>query len=149
VPAQAETPVLALRRQSARQVLSVEHHHSANTARRELRGGGEARRPGPDHRDLHIHDTGAAHAPLRSKDMICPAVISDSGPRFVTAPTAAWPSRERISRSAAVQKYAWHRPAVAHVRFFTPSRVRAGTGLCSASTISPSLTVSQRQTMRP
>lgn len=58
-------------------------------------------------------------------------------------------SLDRISITLGEQKPDWQRPIPARVRRFTPSRDFAPKGLRTAFTISPSVTISQRQITLP
>jgi len=55
----------------------------------------------------------------------------------------------RISKTRGVQKPPWQRPVPGRTRRLTPSTVRAPAGRRMASMISASVTVSQRQIIRP
>ncbi|MPN33206.1 hypothetical protein SDC9_180690 [bioreactor metagenome] len=58
-------------------------------------------------------------------------------------------SRAKISSTRGPQKPPWQRPIPGLQRRLTPSTETGGMGECSASRISPSVTVSQRQITRP
>ena len=71
----------------------------------------------------------------------------EAPPSFVSAVQGRESSRARISITRGEQKPPWQRPMPARVRRFTASSVVAPRRM--ASTISASVTVSHRQTMRP
>ena len=76
-----------------------------------------------------------------------PASSFDSPPNFVSSVMGIFSSRASMSITRGEQKPPWQRPMPARVRRFTPSSERAPRRM--ASTISPSLMVSQRQMIRP
>ena len=88
-------------------------------------------------------------APPSSLSLFVPTMIRESGLFLQISSNGIPHSLDSISIILGVQKPPWHRPMPARTLRFTPSSVRAPSGLRIASRISPSVTVSQRQMTCP
>ncbi len=95
------------------------------------------------------YDIIGKHSHYCAPPFVLSSTILESPPSFVIFSIGIPSSLLMISIVRGEQKPAWHLPMPARVLRLTPSRERAPRGLWMASMISPSVTDSQRQIMRP